>query len=247
MALRGLTAEITHDINNQLATIAGFAELMAGRLKHNPQVQRYAGLIALSAQSATRLASRLMLSARPAAHPTEPVDMHKVIREITPVLKPAKANGIALVLSLQAAQPSVHGDHTQLQCALLNLVLNARDAMPDGGQLTITTENVTLRERKNNSQTIRKQRAYLHITVRDTGIGMDEKTQQLAFEPFFTTKEASGGTGVGLAAVHRAVTSHGGRIEVASREGEGALFSIYLPSRRKPQARVGTRNCDPAG
>lgn len=225
-----LAGGIAHDFNNQLAGITGYAEL-AYRRRSDPEfVAEAARVILQCARRAADLTGRLLSFARRTPAQVCPVDVHEMIREVLVILERSIDKGIRLRLELDAERPTVIGDVTVLLTALLNLCLNARDAMPDGGELCIATRLIEPeRARRAGAGRAMAAIAYLALEVRDDGHGMSPDTQRQIFEPFFTTKTGQGGTGLGLSAVQAAVDAHDGAIEVESVEGEGTTFRLFLP------------------
>jgi PAS domain S-box-containing protein len=216
-----------HDFNNQLAGIIGFAELLRSRAECDETVARHARGILTAANRAADLTAKLLAFARRGKNLSVSVDVHGLIGEVLSLLERSIDPRITLRAELQAAPAQVSGDPTQLQNALLNLALNARDAMPEGGTVSIRTERVTLRASADSAGAASPVE-YVCVDVTDTGLGMDESTRQRIFEPFFTTK--SQGTGMGLAAVYGTVRAHRGTIEVKSAPGAGATFRLLLPA-----------------
>jgi CheY-like chemotaxis protein len=189
--------------------------------------------ISLSAKRAADLTSSLLAFARKGRYQTTTVDVHSLLREMAMVLARSFDRDIRVTQALRAPRPTVTGDPTQIQNLLLNLALNARDAMPQGGELTLASAAVDLGEIfcKVDPCGVRPG-PYLEVTVRDTGVGMSPDVQQRMFEPFFTTKER--GTGMGLAAAYGILTSHHGTVRVESAPGQGTTVRIYLPLSESP-------------
>ena len=180
---------------------------------------------------ASDLVDQLLAFARKGRFKRGPVDMYQVVREVTGLLRHTVDRRIDIRLNLRTESTSVIGDAPQLESALLNLGLNARDAMPDGGNLTFTLEPATLDEPDDrHRRTQIKPGRYLHLAVSDTGVGMNEQVQAHLFEPFFTTKAPGIGTGLGLASVYGCVKGHEGGIEVQSAPGRGTTVHLYLPA-----------------
>jgi PAS domain S-box-containing protein len=228
-AIGQLAGGVAHDFNNQLAGILGYASMLESRVE-DPKLVEYArGIITASKRSA-ELTQKLLDFSRKGRMLAMPVSAHGMIQEVSSMLGHSIDKRIRILQNLTAEWDVVLGDPTQLENALLNLCLNARDAMPDGGELMLRTQNVTLREEdllvSHNQIPPGK---YLAIVVSDTGCGIKEEILPHIFEPFFTTKESGQGTGMGLAAVFGAVKSHHGGIEVYSEPNQGSAFTIYLP------------------
>ncbi|MFT3828740.1 MAG: ATP-binding protein [Opitutaceae bacterium] len=220
-----LAGGVAHDFNNMLTPILGYAELL--RLDLPPGDPRSGDLdqIVRSAERARDLVRQLLAFARRQTFTLEPLDLNETVRGIERMLRRVLRENIQLVYELAPGVLTINGDRGQLEQVLMNLVVNAQDAMPDGGTLTIAT-----RERPEGSADPALPRGPLALLhVRDTGVGMDEATQARIFEPFFTTKEVGRGTGLGLATVYGIVRQHEGGIEVRSAPGQGAEFSLYFP------------------
>jgi len=229
-AIGELAAGMAHNINNHLAPILGNAEM----LQASPQITREQAEMRNDIMGASRRAAdlidQLLAFARKGRFQSGPVDMHQVIREATGLPRPAAGVPIEVTLDLRAEESDFAGDPSQLQNAVLNLILNACDAMPQGGELTISTDCVTLDEEacRRRPYAVKPGR-YLQVSVADTGIGMDKETKARIFQPFFTTKEPGKGTGLGLASVYGCVKGHGGLIEVDSTPGHGTTFDLFFP------------------
>jgi two-component system, cell cycle sensor histidine kinase and response regulator CckA len=224
-AIGQLAGGIAHDFNNQLTGILGFAELLSTRVR-DPTLLRPLDHIMQAAQRSADLTRQLLSFARKGKVLTVTVRMHEVIQQVVDLLAHSIDKRIHIVTDLQAAPDTVLGDPGQLQNALLNLALNARDAMPNGGELRFSSRIIEKPPKEEGSG---PRGSCLQIDVCDTGIGMDAETRRHIFEPFFTTKEAGKGTGLGLASVYGAVRSHGGTVRVASEPGHGSRFSVLLP------------------
>jgi nitrogen-specific signal transduction histidine kinase/CheY-like chemotaxis protein len=226
-AVGQLAGGIAHDFNNQLAGIIGFAELLRAEGKPGDAAARYASGILTAANRAADLTAKLLAFARRGKNLSVSVDVHDLIGEVLTLLERSIDPRINLRAELHASPAHVAGDPTQLQNALLNLALNARDAMPEGGTLTFETAAVVVQGSADAVGTVAPG-SYLRVDVADTGVGMDEPTRQRIFEPFFTTKAQ--GTGMGLAAVYGTVRAHRGAVEVASAPGAGTTFSLLIPA-----------------
>ncbi len=228
-AIGQLAGGVAHDFNNQLAGILGYAEMLQKRLQE-PGDREYATNIIKGAERAGDLTRQLLAFARKGQYQSVPVDLHATIDEVAGILERSLDKRIRIVRRLGAKRHVSTGDPSQLQSMLLNLALNARDAMPDGGEIVFATEDSGLPDR------LRRDLPYdagagpfFCLVVADSGSGMDEWTRARIFEPFFTTKEPGAGTGMGLAAVYGTVQQQRGAIEVESAPGEGSTFRIYLP------------------
>jgi PAS domain S-box-containing protein len=225
-----LAGGIAHDFNNLLTGILGFTALAMRQLgKDHPT---YASLVEVerAAQRAARLVSQLLAYSRRQLAKPEPLDLNQLVRETAKFLARTLPETIKINLRLAEAVETVRADHAQLQQVLLNLCVNARDAMSEGGELLIETGNARLDEEFVSRHLGAKAGAYTYFRVTDTGAGMDAGTLARIFEPFFTTKEVGQGTGLGLAMVYGIVKSHDGYVTVESQPGQGAVFQVYLPS-----------------
>ena len=234
-AIGRLAGGIAHDFNNQLAGITGYAELLRAKKREDATVQDHTEKILVPARRAADLTSKLLAFARRGNYRAEPVDLHAIVREAISILERSIAKNITILERLEADRCLVFGDATLLQSAVLNVALNARDAMPDGGKIEFSTElvgwsdDLTDRDAAGLRQPSASRGERILLRVRDTGEGMDEATLRRVFEPFFTTKPVGQGTGMGLAAVHGTVHSHGGTVEVQSEPGRGTTLTLALP------------------
>jgi PAS domain S-box-containing protein len=226
-----LAGGIAHDFNNQLSGVLGFAEILCEQLE-DPAQRKYADNIMTAALRAADLTRQLLAYSRKGKYQSIPVDVHKVLDEVMGLLNRSIDKRIELRPQMEAQHPVVRGDPTQLQNALLNLALNARDAMPQGGQLGFHTRIVTLSTTFPGDDL--PPGRYIRIDISDTGVGMSSEVKQRLFEPFFTTKEIGKGTGLGLASVYGTVKNHGGSIRVQSEPGQGSTFSLFLPLLEQP-------------
>jgi len=210
-SLRRHASSVAHDFNNLLAVIIGYTEMMLRRLRPDDPLRRNAEAIKRATEWGAALAQQILAgSRRPPPAPT-PVDLNQLVGNVTRVLQPLLGDNIELLTRLDSGLGRVSANPHQIGQVIMNLVVNARDAMPQGGRLTIETANVS-----------------------DSGSGMDNETRARLFEPYFTTKEPGRGSGVGLATVYDVVTQFGGQISVMSDAGAGSTFKIYLP--RAPEA-----------
>lgn len=227
-AIGQLAGGIAHDFNNQLASILGYAELVKPAVQNDPVALRNIESIITAAQRAAGLTDQMLAFARKGKYQSVPVHINNVIGEIVELLSHTVDRRITLRRQLDAQPSSIMGDPAQIQNAFLNIALNARDAMIDGGEIKFTTRNVIL-----DKSDVRKlpyrlaPGPYLQIRIQDTGCGMDEKILPRIYEPFFTTKKK--GTGMGLASTYGIIKNHGGAIEVDSSPGRGTTFTIVLP------------------
>ena len=235
-ALGRLAGGVAHDFNNQLLGILGYAELLAEH-PDDPRRRDHAETIRAAALRASELTRQLLAFARKGRYEAVPVNVHALVREVTRLLSHSIDPRIEIVEALEAEPSCVVGDRGQIENALLNLGLNARDAMPEGGRLVFETEAVDLDETYCRSLPYEIQAGpYLRVSVSDTGRGMPKDVVDRVFEPFFTTKDLGEGTGMGLAAVYGTVKQHGGAINVYSEVGVGTTFRVYLPLTDEPAA-----------
>lgn len=232
-AIGQLAGGVAHDFNNQLSGVLGYADLLESELT-NPKLIGYAQSIIKASRRAAELTSQLLAFGRKGKNRDVTVDIHSVIGEVISMLERSVDKRISIKRVLNASVTEVRGDPTQIYNALLNLGINARDAMPEGGELVYETEVVEL-----DPEFIKRQHyhipsgRYLRICVTDTGSGMTKEVQRKLFEPFFTTKEKGKGTGLGLSSVYGTVKNHNGAIHVYSELGEGSIFRMYLPVSQK--------------
>jgi PAS domain S-box-containing protein len=234
-AIGQLAGGVAHDFNNLLTGILGNAQLLHERsAAGSPEGQPTREIIDAATRAAD-LTRQLLAFSRKGKFQNAPVDTHDLVAQVSGLLARSIDKRIQLQSDFAADRPFVEGDSTQLYNALLNLGLNARDAMPEGGTLRIGTHNVTLAASDPRLRgTDHSPGDYLALTVADTGIGMDEETRRRIFEPFFTTKPLGQGTGLGLAGVYGCVVNHDGLIEVVSTPAEGSVFTILLPVSAQP-------------
>jgi len=223
-----LTGGVAHDFNNLLTVILGNAELLTGFLE-DPKLRRMAEMTMHAAQRGAQLTSRLLAFARRKPLDPKPTDLNRLVEAIHPLVRRTLPESIELVVALDPAIGITEVDAGELDTALLNLVVNARDAMPDGGKLTIETANVELDEDYAAEHAEVESGRYVMVSVSDTGIGMDRETLKRVFEPFFTTKPVGKGSGLGLSMVFGFTKQSGGHIKVYSEPGEGTSVKLYFP------------------
>jgi len=218
-----LAGGVAHDFSNILAVISGYSELMLKRMDPTDPLRSGAESIRKAAVWGLNLTQHMLTSSRAAAPAPSLLDLNATVGGVVRTLAPLLGDTIMVAQTLDPRLGRVRVNAGQVEQALVNLVLNARDAMPDGGRLTIDTANVDL------EQTPTGPLRAVMVRVTDTGCGMDAATLSRAFEPYFTTKPPGRGTGLGLATVFAFVSQSGGHIEAASEVGEGATFTMYLP------------------
>ena len=226
-AIGTLAAGIAHDFNNLLMAIQGNTSLLL--LDIDRQHHHYGRLkdIEKQVRSASQLTSQLLGYARKGRYEIRSADLNTVVKDTSEAFRRTRKE-ITIQYDLSPDLPSIRVDQGQIEQSLLNLFINAADAMPLGGELSITTRMVDSSELKGKPYAA-KERPYIHLSIKDTGIGMDEKTIERIFDPFFTTKEMGRGTGLGLASAYGSIKGHGGYIDVESAPGLGSTFNIFLP------------------
>jgi PAS domain S-box-containing protein len=218
-----LAGSVAHDFNNLLTIISGFTELLAQSVEPDETSQIYLDEISKATDQATSLTQQLLAFGRRQLLQPRVIDVNEIVAGMETMLRRLIGENIELRVRLDASPGSIRADTVQIQQALLNLVINARDAMPGGGTISVSTGN--LRESADEAAGLQ-----VTLVVADTGQGMDAQTLARIFEPFFTTKEVGKGSGLGLATVDGIVAQSGGRITVASTPGQGTTFTILLPS-----------------
>lgn len=228
-AVGQLTGGIAHEFNNMLTVITGTIEILADAVKDNPPLATITKLISEAADRGAALTSSLLSFARKQALQPAEIDVNELIEELTKLLLATFDKKIAIVTRLGGNVWLAYADRGQLSSALLNLAINARDAMLDGGKLTLTTRNVVFGVREAVAVGAGYAGDYVEIEIADTGSGIPQAILERIFDPFFSTKEVGKGTGLGLSMVFGFVKQSGGGIKVVSEEGRGTVFTIYLP------------------
>jgi len=229
-AIGQLAAGICHDFNNLLTPMGGFADLLLWKAPEGSQQQKYLRQIKTAAERAADLTGQLLLFTRQARGERRSVQLNSVVEETRDLLERSIPKEITIELDLASGLWMVEADFSQISQVLMNLCLNACDAMPDGGTLTLETRNVTLDEEWARAMLEAQPGRYVRLSVSDTGSGMSPEVQARLFEPFFTTKEVGQGTGLGLSVIYGIVKGHDGFINVYSQEGRGSTFHVYLPT-----------------
>ena len=238
-SLGTLAGGIAHDFNNILAIIKGHADLLNGPEQEPHTQAKSLDAIATATARGTALVQQLLRFARKTDVTLEPVSVNDSIRELVSLLHQTFPRAIDIVTDLDPDIPWVVADATELHQVLLNLCVNSRDAMPQGGRLTMLTRSVAGEEVRKQFPTASASR-YVNVEISDTGLGMDEQVRQRIFEPFFSTKGIGKGTGLGLATAYGIVQSHSGFIDVRSEIGRGTTFRVFLPSERTMHKSVDT-------
>jgi PAS domain S-box-containing protein len=226
-AIGTLAGGIAHNFNNLLMGIQGNASLIGTHLGTDHVVQSRLDTIEELVQAGSRLTAQLLGYARAGRFEVHPIDLNRLVRKTADTFALTRRE-IRVHQQLSEQPIPVRADRGQIEQVLLNLFVNAAEAMPDGGDLFVATA-ITTHQAMQGRPYRPKEGDYVHLSVRDTGVGMDEDTVLRVFDPFFTTKGMSGGTGLGLASVYGTVKAHGGYVEVASEIGGGSTFSVFLP------------------
>ena len=228
-AVGRLAGGIAHDFNNLLMVIQGYADLLTERLAEGDPLRRNAEQIQTASQRATSLTRQLLAFSRKQMLAPKVLSVQSVVGDMEKILRRLIGEDVQLETSSVPDLGLVKADRSQIEQVILNLAVNARDAMPEGGRLTIETANVDLDESFSHSSVMLSPGPYVMLAVTDNGCGMDVETQAHIFEPFFTTKEKGKGTGLGLATVYGIVKQSGGYVWVYSEPGRGTSFKVYLP------------------
>ncbi|MBR1189623.1 PAS domain S-box protein [Bradyrhizobium sp. AUGA SZCCT0160] len=224
-----LTGGIAHDFNNMLTVITGTIEILADGVKDVPHLASITKLISDAADRGANLTASLLAFAR--KQPLQPaeIDVNDLVREAVRLLAPTVGKDIEIEAALSDEAWPAFVDRSQLSSAVVNLAINARDAMADGGKLTIATGNITLGVPEAVARGVERAGDYVVVEVSDTGTGIPQLILDKIFEPFFSTKEVGQGTGLGLSMVFGFAKQSGGSVDVRSEEGSGTTFTIYLP------------------
>jgi PAS domain S-box-containing protein len=226
-ALGRLAGGVAHDFNNMLTAIRGYSELLLDRLEPGSDAHGDAAEIRRATEQAAALPQQLLAFGRRQSLEPKLVDLNEVVAAASTLLRHLVTEAVELVSIVEATAPTTFVDPGQIEHALVNLALNARDAMPGGGTLTISTRNADVDDTR-----------YVVLSVSDTGTGMDEETRARVFEPFFTTKPQGQGSGLGLASVYGTVTQSDGFVQLESEPGMGTTVELYLPFAPAPLAAV---------
>jgi len=228
-AVGQLAGGIAHDFNNVLMVIKGYSELLTDKLKGHDRLGAMAGEIQKASERAAGLVRQLLAFSRKQVLDPQVLDLNAIVASTEMMLQRLIGEDIVLATALSPTLGHVKADPGQIEQVIMNLAVNARDAMPEGGKLTIETQAVELDETYAQQKLGARPGSYALLAVTDTGQGMDKETQSHIFEPFFTTKEKGKGTGLGLATVYGIVKQSGGYVWVYSEPGQGTTFKVYLP------------------
>jgi two-component system, cell cycle sensor histidine kinase and response regulator CckA len=241
-AVGQLTGGIAHDFNNMLGVIIGYSEVVSERLAGNEPLQKKCEQITKAAQSAASLTRQLLAFSRQQVLEPKFLDLNSIVRNMEKMLRRLIGEDVSFSTGLGPTLGSIKADQGQIEQVIINLVVNARDAMPHGGKVRIETSAVELSGEYSKKHLPQLPGSYVLLTVSDTGVGMDAETQARIFEPFFTTKEVGKGTGLGLSTVYGVVRQFDGHIWVYSEPGQGTTFKIYLPRTSQAPAVMKSNN-----
>jgi PAS domain S-box-containing protein len=229
-AVGTLAGGIAHDFNNLLQVTLGYSEmLLADKDRHDPEYEDLSRILQ-AAKSGAELVQRLLTFSRKVEPKPVPLNLNRRIVQVDKLLKRTIPKMIDIQMNLSNDLATVNADPLQMEQVLMNLAVNARDAMPDGGKLIIETRNISLDEEHCRADVGARPGNYVLLTVSDTGHGIDKAIAEHIFEPFYTTKELGRGTGLGLAMVYGIVSQHGGFIRCSSEVGRGTAFNVYFPA-----------------
>ncbi|NJN14372.1 MAG: PAS domain S-box protein [Planctomycetes bacterium] len=231
-----LASGIAHDFNNLLGGILGYASLLRMRLGADENLRRYVDSIEKAADRASAVTRQLLGIVRDERVRVAPFDVRRLLEDVTRLFRETIDPSIAILLECPEDLPAILGDETQIHQVVLNICINARDAMPGGGTLSITADRVNVPNRGPG----------VRIRVKDTGIGMSKEVMAKVFDPFFTTKQAGEGTGLGLYMAYRVIERHGGFVDVTSKPGRGTTVEFHLPA-QEARAPLPTARAVPPG
>lgn len=227
-AVGTMAGGIAHDFNNLLQAILGYSEMMLKMTKEGDVFDHPVKIIHNAAKRGAELTKAILSVTRKEKMEKKTVAVNEIVRSSIELLQRSLPKNIDIMVELCEDIPDIMADPSQIQQVILNLAVNARDAMPDGGTLTIKTELIHA-ESSPDGKLSQGTEGHIKLSISDTGMGMDKTTREKIFDPFFTTKEAGKGTGLGLYIVHSIIINHGGYIDLYSEQGEGTRFSVYLP------------------
>ncbi len=238
-ALGTMSGGVAHEFNNYLLAIAGFAELARDESPEGSEVRQHLNEVLAASSRAKALIDQILSFSRTKEDELVPLDLSKALRESLQLLRGVMPASVQLVSELSSACGEVVADPGQISQVILNLGANASNAMPQGGVLTVSLEQVELPEKQRRALGLPQAEAYAMIQVEDTGCGMGAEVRRRAFDPFFTTRRQAEGTGLGLSVVHGIIKRHRGAIDLRSAPSEGAKFRIYLPVQGEYRAPAG--------
>ncbi len=241
-AVGRLAGGVAHDFNNMLTAILGYGEMLEEALEGQPALKGAIDEVVKAGRRAAELTKRLLAFSRKQVLAPESLDLGAVVKDVEGMLRRVIGEDVSLEVTVTSQIPRVHADRGQIEQVLLNLAVNARDAMPQGGKLRISISATSIGSP--GAEGVPAAGTYVKLSVADTGSGMTDEVKSHLFEPFYTTKAQGQGTGLGLATVHGIVRQSGGGISVRSQPGQGTTFDVYLPvSKEAPRAaeRPGSR------
>ena len=233
-AVGRLTAGLAHEFNNIMTIVKGHASMLLDNAGLDEESAKSVGHISDGVERMAGLIRQMLAFSRKHVMQQQPLDLHETLGQTSEMLSRLLGEKVALGLDIAPGLPPIMADREMFQQIIVNLVLNARDAMSSRGQLTIRAEEKAFAEADIPAQSDRKAGRFVHLSVSDTGSGMDTTIINHIFEPFFTTKETGKGIGLGLATVYGMVSQHQGWIEVKSKVGQGTTFDIYFPVTERP-------------
>ena len=245
-AVGQLAGGVAHDFNNLLQVIRGFSEIARQGLDAKSEAHEAIASVLTATDRASILVRQLLSFARKQVLCVRLVDVNQIIRDLLPMLRPVMGERISLSHCSAVATAPVRADANQLEQVLINLCMNAREAMPEGGAVTLESDVMLADAEQCERQRLPRPGPYVRISVSDTGRGMDEETRRRAFEPFFTTKGPGVGTGLGLAIVHGIVAQHGGATKLHSEPGTGTTVHLYLPASAEEASSASVQTSQPA-
>lgn len=227
-----LTSSIAHDFNNLLSIIKSYADLARMEIESDEKIDSYLNEISISIKSSAKLIHRLLGYSKDQKETLEidQINVNDIIRQLLEMMHYFIAENVIILTELDTNRPTIKGDEGKLEQIFINLIINARDALPDGGKIIIRTKHIKKDDLDKIPKKAYDSKSYLQIYVEDTGVGMDKETMNHIFQPFFTTKEKGKGTGLGLTIVRTFVEEHKGWIEIESEINKGSIFKVYLPT-----------------
>ena len=228
-AVSQLAGGLAHEFNNLLTTISGFAQFLAESLAGSPDMKQDVDEILIAAERGSQLTRQLLMFTHQQPSKPEPLDLNARLTLLLPTLRLLTGRGIQLSLDLDPSEPRVEIDHAQFEQVLINLVSNARDAMPGGGTIGISTRVEVHQQRFSAATGVLDPGRYAVIRVRDTGEGLGPEVRRRLFEPFFTTRTQRHAAGLGLSIAYSVISQAGGAITVESELGKGTCIALYLP------------------
>jgi two-component system NtrC family sensor kinase len=233
-AVGQMTGGVAHDFNNLLMVILGNLDMAIGAAEKTEEVRRLLGTALKAAQRGGVLTQQLLAFSRRQMLHAETVDPNRLIEDFLPLVRQAASEAVSVRTRLAHGLVACRIDRTQFEAAILNLVVNARDAMPQGGSVLIETRNVSIPAEDRNFDAEAKPGLYAMVAIADTGTGMSRETLEKAFDPFFTTKEVGRGSGLGLSMIYGFVKQSGGHVRIESELGRGTSVQLFLPSSNEP-------------